>query len=78
MNGAFSAAIASVDTEMGGMKEPGLGRRRNRVCMLKYTEMQAIATQRLVPVPSYVRLPRSVNVKIANTSMRLLRLFPTP
>jgi succinate-semialdehyde dehydrogenase/glutarate-semialdehyde dehydrogenase len=39
---------------MGGMKESGLGRRHGSEGILKYTEAQTVAHQRLIPMaPSF-------------------------
>jgi succinate-semialdehyde dehydrogenase/glutarate-semialdehyde dehydrogenase len=50
VNDGYSAAWASHDAPMGGMKDSGVGRRHGREGILKYTEAQTVASQRLVPV----------------------------
>jgi succinate-semialdehyde dehydrogenase/glutarate-semialdehyde dehydrogenase len=45
VNEAYSAAWASVDAPMGGVKDSGLGRRHGVDGLLKYTEAQTIAVQ---------------------------------
>ena len=35
---------------MGGMRESGLGRRQGAEGILRYTEAQTVATQRLLPI----------------------------
>ncbi len=47
VNEAFSAAWGSIDAPMGGMGDSGLGRRHGADGLLKYTEPQTIAHQRL-------------------------------
>jgi succinate-semialdehyde dehydrogenase/glutarate-semialdehyde dehydrogenase len=47
VNEAYVAAWASIDAPMGGMKDSGIGRRHGRHGLLKYTESQTVATQRL-------------------------------
>ncbi|KAB1198648.1 MULTISPECIES: succinic semialdehyde dehydrogenase [Haloferax] len=47
VNEAYAAAWASIDAPMGGMKDSGVGRRHGRHGLLKYTESQTVATQRL-------------------------------
>ncbi|UZK57313.1 succinic semialdehyde dehydrogenase [Streptomyces drozdowiczii] len=47
VNEAFAAAWGSVDAPMGGMGDSGLGRRHGAEGILKYTEPQTIAHQRL-------------------------------
>ncbi|MHA6804716.1 succinic semialdehyde dehydrogenase [Salinifilum ghardaiensis] len=47
INEAFAAAWGSIDAPMGGMGDSGLGRRHGADGLLKYTEPQTIAHQRL-------------------------------
>ncbi|MQS34306.1 succinic semialdehyde dehydrogenase [Streptomyces katsurahamanus] len=50
INEAYAAAYGSVGSPMGGMKDSGLGRRHGSEGILKYTESQTVAQQRLVPL----------------------------
>ncbi|WP_067688427.1 succinic semialdehyde dehydrogenase [Nocardia jejuensis] len=47
VNEAFAAAWGSIDAPMGGMGDSGLGRRHGADGLLKYTEAQTVAHQRL-------------------------------
>ncbi len=47
VNEGFAAAWGSIDAPMGGMGDSGLGRRHGVDGMLKYTEAQTVAHQRL-------------------------------
>ncbi|MGW6417458.1 aldehyde dehydrogenase family protein [Streptomyces sp. NPDC055055] len=47
VNEAFAAAWGSVDAPMGGMGDSGLGRRHGADGILKYTEAQTVAHQRV-------------------------------
>lgn len=47
VNDAFAAAWGSIDSPMGGMGDSGLGRRHGADGILKYTEPQTVAHQRL-------------------------------
>lgn len=47
VNEAFAAAWGSIDAPMGGMGDSGLGRRHGADGILKYTEAQNVAHQRL-------------------------------
>ncbi|MFG2821672.1 succinic semialdehyde dehydrogenase [Kitasatospora sp. NPDC048365] len=47
VNEAFAAAWGSIDAPMGGMGDSGLGRRHGAEGILKYTEAQTVAHQRL-------------------------------
>ena len=48
VNEAFAATFASIDAPMGGMRESGMGRRQGGEGILRYTETQSVATQRLM------------------------------
>jgi succinate-semialdehyde dehydrogenase/glutarate-semialdehyde dehydrogenase len=48
INEAFGATFASIDSPMGGMRESGMGRRQGAEGILRYTESQAVGTQRLL------------------------------
>jgi succinate-semialdehyde dehydrogenase/glutarate-semialdehyde dehydrogenase len=50
VNEGYVAAWGSIDAPMGGMKDSGLGRRHGAAGILKYTESQTIAVQRLIPL----------------------------
>jgi succinate-semialdehyde dehydrogenase / glutarate-semialdehyde dehydrogenase len=55
INEGYGAAFASYDAPMGGMKQSGVGRRHGAEGLLKFTEVQTIASQRfmeLAPPPS--------------------------
>ncbi|MFJ6514035.1 succinic semialdehyde dehydrogenase [Streptomyces sp. NPDC091406] len=47
VNEAFAAAWGSIDAPMGGMGDSGLGRRHGAEGILKYTEPQTVAHQRI-------------------------------
>ncbi|WP_405012939.1 succinic semialdehyde dehydrogenase [Kitasatospora sp. NBC_01539] len=54
VNEAYAAAYGSVASPMGGMGDSGLGRRHGSEGILRFTEGQTIATQRLMPIgPSH-------------------------
>lgn len=59
VNEGYAAAWGSTDAPMGGMGSSGMGRRHGADGLLKYTESQTVATQRLVPVAP----PRGVSQK---------------
>jgi acyl-CoA reductase-like NAD-dependent aldehyde dehydrogenase len=50
INEAYSATWGSVDSPMGGMKESGTRPRHGAEGLLKYTESQTVAVQRLLPI----------------------------
>ncbi|MEU6732120.1 succinic semialdehyde dehydrogenase [Streptomyces physcomitrii] len=54
VNEGFAPGYASVQSPMGGMKDSGLGRRHGAEGILKYTEAQTVAHQRVLPLgPSF-------------------------
>lgn len=48
INEAFAASFASLDAPMGGFRQSGMGRRQGAEGLLRYTETQSVATQRLL------------------------------
>lgn len=50
INDGFSASFASHDAPMGGMKKSGIGRRHGQAGLLKYTDSQTVAQQRLLGI----------------------------
>jgi acyl-CoA reductase-like NAD-dependent aldehyde dehydrogenase len=54
INEVYAAAWGSVDSPVGGMKQSGLRPRHGAEGILKFTESQTIALQRLIPIaPSF-------------------------
>jgi succinate-semialdehyde dehydrogenase/glutarate-semialdehyde dehydrogenase len=49
INDGYVATWGSHDAPMGGFKRSGLGRRHGREGLLKFTESQTVAVQRLIP-----------------------------
>jgi succinate-semialdehyde dehydrogenase/glutarate-semialdehyde dehydrogenase len=50
INEGYTAAWAALDSPMGGFKQSGLGRRHGAEGLLKYTQAQTLALQRLIPL----------------------------
>jgi succinate-semialdehyde dehydrogenase / glutarate-semialdehyde dehydrogenase len=50
INEGYAAAWGSVDAPSGGLGDSGLGRRHGAEGILKYTNVQTIAVQRLLPI----------------------------
>ncbi|GAB3999287.1 succinic semialdehyde dehydrogenase [Nocardioides marmoraquaticus] len=48
VNEAFAATFASIEAPMGGMRESGVGRRQGAEGILRYTEPQSVAVQRVL------------------------------
>jgi succinate-semialdehyde dehydrogenase / glutarate-semialdehyde dehydrogenase len=76
VNEAYAAAWASVDAPMGGMKASGVGRRHGEHGILKYTEPQTIAIERVLPVgvPPWIGAKRYAWVM--TRGLRALRRVP--
>ncbi|MFJ2738284.1 succinic semialdehyde dehydrogenase [Streptomyces sp. NPDC087440] len=70
VNDGAAAAAGSVEAEMGGMGDSGLGRRHGAEGIRKYTEAQTLAVQRLLPLgpppgQSALRFVRTTNRQLA-------------
>jgi succinate-semialdehyde dehydrogenase/glutarate-semialdehyde dehydrogenase len=76
VNGAYAATWASVDAPMGGMKDSGLGRRHGEHGILKYTESQTIATERLLPVGAPAGVRGDIYARLMTNGLRVLRRLP--
>jgi len=57
VNEAYAATWTATGSPIGGMKSSGIGRRHGAAGILKYTEAQTIAVQRLMPLapPPFLR-----------------------
>jgi succinate-semialdehyde dehydrogenase/glutarate-semialdehyde dehydrogenase len=76
INEGYGAGWASLDAPMGGFKDSGLGRRHGREGILKYTEAQTVATQRLLGFDAPFGLGNEAYAKLLTTSLRLMRRNP--
>ncbi len=76
INDAYAATWGSVDAPMGGMKDSGLGRRHGAVGILKYTEAQTIAVQRLLSIGAPRGVREMTYERVMGWLMRLLRYLP--
>ncbi len=72
INEGFSASFASHDAPMGGMKTSGVGRRHGRQGLLKYTQPQTIAVQRLIGIAP---IGKQTNEAFAKLVSRLLGIW---
>ena len=78
INEAFGATFGSVDSPMGGMRESGLGRRQGREGILRYTEAQSVATQRLVRIAPMLGMSDAAYAKVMTGSLRLMKKLGRP
>lgn len=76
INEGFTATWASLDAPMGGFKKSGVGRRHGRAGIVKYTDAQAIARQRLINISR----PRSMDgekfARLMVAGLKLLKTLP--
>ncbi|GAA1133086.1 succinic semialdehyde dehydrogenase [Nocardioides aquiterrae] len=73
INEAFAATFASLDAPMGGMRESGMGRRQGAEGVLRFTETQAVATQRLIRFGPQFGMSDEAYAKVMNANLRLMR-----
>ncbi|WP_134764723.1 succinic semialdehyde dehydrogenase [Nocardioides sp. 1609] len=73
VNEAFGATFASIDAPMGGMRESGTGRRQGAEGILRYTEPQSVATQRLVRFAPMLGMSDETYAKVMTTNLRLMK-----
>ena len=72
VNEAFGATFASIASPMGGMRQSGLGRRQGAEGVLRYTEAQSVATQRLLRLSPMLGMSDETFAKVMTTSLRVL------
>ncbi|MGH3859917.1 succinic semialdehyde dehydrogenase [Actinokineospora sp.] len=73
VNDGHAAAYSSMDAPMGGMGSSGLGRRHGVEGLLKYTEAQNVAVQRVQVIPPPKAIPYGRYTGIMARSLRLMR-----
>ncbi len=76
VNEAYAAAWASVDAPMGGWKDSGVGSRHGEHGMLKYTNAQTIAVQRLLPIAPPGPTSPATYAKVMTAAMRAMQRLP--
>ena len=74
VNEAYAAAWGSIDAPMGGMGDSGMGRRHGSAGILKYTESQTVARQRLFNLaPPLAQLGDDGFAAVMTTALRLMK-----
>lgn len=73
INEAFAATFASLDSPMGGMRQSGMGRRQGSEGVLRYTEPQAVATQRLLRFGPVLGMSDQAYAKVMTANLRLMK-----
>lgn len=78
VNEALAAALGSIDAPMGGMGDSGLGRRQGREGILRFTETQTVATQRVMGLGGLPGLSQEQFAVLTTTAFGLFRRTPRP
>ena len=73
VNEAYAATWASVDSPIGGMKESGLGPRHGAEGILKFTQSQTVAVQRLLPIAPPAWMDPATHARLMTQLLKLLR-----
>lgn len=77
VNDGLIATWASHEAPMGGAKASGLGRRHGMEGILKFTEPQAVAVQRLVPAyRPFLGIPTELYTRIVQFLTRVFKALP--
>ncbi|MFF7792036.1 succinic semialdehyde dehydrogenase [Streptomyces sp. NPDC007991] len=75
INEGYAPAYGSVQSPMGGMKDSGLGRRHGAEGILKYTEAQTVAHQRVLPMAPSLGMDDEKYAQFMSRSLRLMKAF---
>ncbi|MET9758437.1 succinic semialdehyde dehydrogenase [Streptomyces sp. NPDC006372] len=75
INDGYAPAYGSVQSPMGGMKDSGLGRRHGSEGILKYTEAQTVAHQRVLPMAPSLGMDDEKYAQFMSRSLRLMKAF---
>ncbi|MFM9369393.1 succinic semialdehyde dehydrogenase [Streptomyces sp. Da 82-17] len=75
VNEGYAPAYGSVQSPMGGMKDSGLGRRHGSEGILKYTEAQTVATQRIMPMAPSFGMDDEKYAAFMSRSLRAMKAF---
>ncbi|MGW4030151.1 succinic semialdehyde dehydrogenase [Streptomyces sp. NPDC004838] len=73
INEGYAPAYGSVRSPMGGMGDSGLGRRHGSEGILKYTEAQTVAQQRLLPLAPSFGMDDEKYAALMSRSLRLMK-----
>lgn len=73
VNEAYAAAFGSVAAATGGMGDSGLGRRSGADGIWRYTEIQTVARQTLMPIAPAFGLSPAKYTRLLGSSLRLLK-----
>jgi acyl-CoA reductase-like NAD-dependent aldehyde dehydrogenase len=72
INEGFAASFGSIEAPMGGMRLSGLGRRQGSEGVLRFTDAQSVATQRVIPVAPRFGLSDKTFGRVMSASLRVM------
>ncbi|CAM3889762.1 succinic semialdehyde dehydrogenase [Smaragdicoccus niigatensis] len=73
VNDGYAAAFGTHSAPAGGMKGSGVGRRHGAAGLLRYTEAQTVAVQRLTSLNSRMGLPRELHGELTGQLLGWLK-----
>ncbi|MER6391122.1 succinic semialdehyde dehydrogenase [Streptomyces sp. NPDC001523] len=73
INEGYAPAYGSAQAPMGGMKDSGLGRRHGSEGILKYTEAQTVAHQRLLPMAPSLGMDDEKYAAFMTRSLKIMK-----
>ena len=73
INEAFGATMGSIDAPMGGMRQSGMGRRQGSEGIHRYTESQAVATQRGVRFSPMFGMSDENYAKVMTAQLKIMK-----
>lgn len=73
INEAFAATFASIDAPMGGMRSSGLGRRQGAEGLLRYTDPQTVASQRVLRFGPQFGMSDETYAKVMTVNLKLMK-----
>ncbi|MFJ6746770.1 succinic semialdehyde dehydrogenase [Streptomyces sp. NPDC091266] len=75
VNESYAAGYGSAQAPMGGMGDSGLGRRHGSEGILKYTEAQTVAQQRVMPLAPSFGMTDEKYAQIMTLGLRAMKAF---
>ncbi|GAA0489032.1 MULTISPECIES: succinic semialdehyde dehydrogenase [Streptomyces] len=75
VNESYAAGYGSVQSPMGGMGDSGLGRRHGSEGILKYTEAQTVAHQRVMPLAPSFGMDDEKYAAFMSRSLKAMKAF---
>jgi len=78
INEGFAASFGSIEAPMGGMRSSGLGRRQGSEGVLRFTETQTVATQRVSPIAPRFGVSDERFAQVMTTALRVMHKLGRP